>query len=210
MRRGQRPGIYPLEAADVDRAHLGAILGLAARESVNPAVLAEHVVQVLLAELVVLERVLAREQFELRRGDERPHRSDATADGAVALHHLVERHGRFVAHVSAVTASGLLLGLCHVASRCRSHYLMNQRLQKWDEKFSRGEEVHGFAPSAPLPGAIAGLSPGLALDLASGAGRHALFLAEHGWRVRAIDGSQIGIDRTMEEAGGGGGGGFCG
>ncbi|MFL5246794.1 MAG: class I SAM-dependent methyltransferase [Myxococcales bacterium] len=77
---------------------------------------------------------------------------------------------------------------------------MNERLQKWDEKFSRGEEVHGFAPSAPLPGAIAGLSPGLALDLASGAGRHALFLAEHGWRVRALDGSQIGIDRMMEEA----------
>src|SRR3954453_13977428 len=163
MRRGQRPGIYPLEAADVDRAHLGAILGLAACERVDPAVLAEHVVQVLLAELVVLERVLAREQLEVRRRDERPHRSDATPDGAVALHHLVEGHGRFVAHVSAVTASGVLPGLCHVASRCRSHYLMNQRLQKWDEKFSRGEEVHGFAPSAPLPSAIAGLSPAPAL-----------------------------------------------
>src|SRR3954465_13783011 len=198
MRRGQRPGIYPLEAADVDRAHLGAILGLAARESVDPAVLAEHVVQVLLAELVVLERVLAREQFELRRGDERPHRSDATADGAVALHHLVERHGRFVAPVSAVTASGVLLGLCHVASRCRSHYLMNERLQKWDVKFSRGEELHGLAPSEPLPRAIAGVSPGLALDLACGAERHALFLAEHGWRVRALDGSRVGLEKMMD------------
>jgi SAM-dependent methyltransferase len=77
---------------------------------------------------------------------------------------------------------------------------MNERLQKWDAKFSRGEELHGFAPSEPLPRAIAGLSPGLALDLACGAGRHALFLAEHGWRVRALDGSRVGIERMMEEA----------
>jgi SAM-dependent methyltransferase len=77
---------------------------------------------------------------------------------------------------------------------------MNERLQKWDDKFSRGEELHGFAPSDPLPRAIAGVPAGLALDLASGAGRHALFLAEHGWRVRALDGSQAGIERMMEEA----------
>jgi SAM-dependent methyltransferase len=77
---------------------------------------------------------------------------------------------------------------------------MNERLQKWDEKFSRGDELHGFAPSAPLPQAIAGVAPGLALDLACGAGRHALFLAEHGWQVRALDGSRVGIETMMEEA----------
>jgi tellurite methyltransferase len=77
---------------------------------------------------------------------------------------------------------------------------MNERLQKWDEKFSRGDEVHGFAPSAPLAEAIARLAPGLALDLACGAGRHALFLAEHGWQVRALDGSSVGVETMMEEA----------
>ena len=77
---------------------------------------------------------------------------------------------------------------------------MNERLRKWDEKFSRGDELHAFAPSSPLPQAIAGAKPGLALDLASGAGRHALFLAERGWRVRVLDGSRAGIDRMLEEA----------
>jgi tellurite methyltransferase len=77
---------------------------------------------------------------------------------------------------------------------------MNERLQKWDLKFSRGEELHGLAPSEPLPRAIAGVSPGLALDLACGAGRHALFLAEHGWRVRALDGSRVGVEKMMDEA----------
>ena len=77
---------------------------------------------------------------------------------------------------------------------------MNDRLRKWDEKFARGDEIHAFAPSAPLPEALRGLAPGLALDLASGAGRHALFLAEQGWRVHALDGSRVGIDRMLEEA----------
>jgi SAM-dependent methyltransferase len=77
---------------------------------------------------------------------------------------------------------------------------VNDRLRKWDEKFARGDEIHAFAPSAPLPEALHGVAPGLALDLASGAGRHALFLAERGWRVRALDGSGAGIDRMLEEA----------
>jgi tellurite methyltransferase len=77
---------------------------------------------------------------------------------------------------------------------------VNERLRKWDEKFARGDELHGFAPSAPLPDAVRGRAPGLALDLACGAGRHALFLAGQGWRVLAIDGSRAGIDRMLDEA----------
>ena len=42
---------------------------------------------------------------------------------------------------------------------------MNERLKHWDEKFGRGEELHGLASSPPLPAAVGGLAPGLALDL---------------------------------------------
>lgn len=77
---------------------------------------------------------------------------------------------------------------------------MNERLKRWEERFARGEEVHGLAPSRPLPAAIEGVAPGLALDLASGAGRHALFLAERGWRVHAFDGARAGVERMMLEA----------
>jgi SAM-dependent methyltransferase len=70
----------------------------------------------------------------------------------------------------------------------------------WDERFARGEQVHGGLPSPPLPEAIAGVTPGTALDLASGPGRHAIFLAERGWKVHAIDSSRVGIQRMLDEA----------
>ncbi len=38
------------------------------------------------------------------------------------------------------------------------------------------------------------LKPGRALDLACGVGRHAIFLAERGWQVTAVDASRVGIE----------------
>ncbi|HEY6908424.1 MAG TPA: methyltransferase domain-containing protein [Myxococcales bacterium] len=68
----------------------------------------------------------------------------------------------------------------------------------WDEHFAAGQAPHD--PSPPLPEAVSGIAPGVALDLACGAGRHALFLAERGWRVLALDASRAGISRLEEEA----------
>jgi SAM-dependent methyltransferase len=76
----------------------------------------------------------------------------------------------------------------------------NERIVVWDDRYGRGEGFHDFRPSSPLPLAVGLASPGLALDLASGAGRHALYLAEHGWRVVAVEGSRVGIDVMVAEA----------
>ena len=35
----------------------------------------------------------------------------------------------------------------------------------WDERFLRGDELHDYGPSPPLPQAIGGITPGSALDL---------------------------------------------
>jgi len=64
---------------------------------------------------------------------------------------------------------------------------MTDKKLSWDERFERGDELHGGVPSPPLPQAIAGVTPGRALDLACGAGRNARYLAERGWSVTAID-----------------------
>jgi len=63
----------------------------------------------------------------------------------------------------------------------------------WDERYRRGENVH----KDPLPffvSAVEELEPGRALDVACGAGRHSLYLAERGWRVTAVDQSRVAID----------------
>ena len=44
------------------------------------------------------------------------------------------------------------------------------------------------------------VSPGLALDLAGGAGRHALFLLRRGWRVHLLDISDVGLELAREKA----------
>jgi tellurite methyltransferase len=43
--------------------------------------------------------------------------------------------------------------------------------------------------------------PGSALDLAGGAGRHAIWLAKQGWKVTLIDISGIGVEQARQNAG---------
>ncbi|MBV7701329.1 class I SAM-dependent methyltransferase [Nocardia nova] len=82
---------------------------------------------------------------------------------------------------------------------------------EWDERYAQSELVWGAPPNATVVEHIFGLErhirlvpdvPGeappelpRALDLACGEGRHALWLATHGWQVRAVDFSQVGIDK---------------
>jgi SAM-dependent methyltransferase len=49
---------------------------------------------------------------------------------------------------------------------------------------------------------LADLPPGEAIDLAAGEGRHALWLAERGWRVTAVDFSAVGLERGRAQPGG--------
>src|ERR1041385_6734822 len=77
---------------------------------------------------------------------------------------------------------------------------MNERIDRWNERYSRGEGLHEYKPSPVLAAAIEAVAPGLALDIASGAGRHALFLAERGWRVVAVEGARTGVDTMLVEA----------
>lgn len=68
----------------------------------------------------------------------------------------------------------------------------------WNERYSRGEHI--IKEPMPLLVRVADESkPGRALDLACGTGRHAIFLAERGWHVTAVDASRVGIEiaKTM-------------
>lgn len=67
--------------------------------------------------------------------------------------------------------------------------------QAWDERYAATELVWSTTPNQFVAAELAGLTPGRALDLAAGEGRNALWLAEQGWRVTAVDFSQVGLDK---------------
>jgi len=69
----------------------------------------------------------------------------------------------------------------------------------WNERYSRGEHAT-LEPNPLLVRAADALKPGRALDVACGAGRHALYLARQGWRVTAVDASHVGVELTRERA----------
>ena len=61
---------------------------------------------------------------------------------------------------------------------------------KWDEKY-RADASPYLRPIAFVEEVIAELSPGKALDVACGPGRHAIALARRGWDVDAVDSSAV-------------------
>ena len=69
----------------------------------------------------------------------------------------------------------------------------------WDERYRRGEHAT-LEPNPLLVRVAETLAPGRALDIACGAGRHALFLTSRGWKVTAVDASRVGIEVTKERA----------
>lgn len=72
-------------------------------------------------------------------------------------------------------------------------------MANWDERYSRGEHA-ASEPNKLLVRVSKYLEPGHALDIACGAGRHAIYLASRGWEVTAVDSSRVGIELLNERA----------
>lgn len=73
----------------------------------------------------------------------------------------------------------------------------------WDERYRSGAHAASDFTTEPSPLLVdiaSKLPPGNALDLACGAGRNALWLAEHGWCVTAVDGSAAAVEILRERA----------
>ena len=68
--------------------------------------------------------------------------------------------------------------------------------EQWDERFSRGMYVYGKEPVDFLKEQVANLRVGKALCLAAGEGRNAVFLAQAGFDVVAVDASEKGLAKA--------------
>jgi SAM-dependent methyltransferase len=66
---------------------------------------------------------------------------------------------------------------------------------RWDERYSGTEFDPAIRPNQFVAAELADLAPGRALDLAAGEGRNAVWLAERGWSVTAVDFSRVGLGK---------------
>jgi SAM-dependent methyltransferase len=72
---------------------------------------------------------------------------------------------------------------------------VNVDATEWNERYAKTELEWGAQPNRFLVQEVDGLRPGRALDIAAGEGRNALWLAERGWVVTAVDFSSVAIDK---------------
>ena len=74
------------------------------------------------------------------------------------------------------------------------------RQQMWDERHGARDPIESHEPDPSLAALLSGLAPGRALDLASGDGRNAIWLARQGWDVTAVDFSTVALERARSSA----------
>ena len=68
--------------------------------------------------------------------------------------------------------------------------------EDWDKRYSGTGLLWSVEPNRFLVEETAALAPGRALDLAAGEGRNAVWLAERGWSVDAVDFSTVALTKA--------------
>jgi len=66
---------------------------------------------------------------------------------------------------------------------------------EWDERYRATDRLWSAEPNVFVADRLGGMRPGRGLDLASGEGRNAIWLAEQGWDMTAVDFSDAAIER---------------
>jgi thioredoxin reductase/SAM-dependent methyltransferase len=114
-----------------------------------------------------------------------------------------------MAHVIVAAAAGLLAG-AHITGDLveeeTRHAVAASRRREvhdrawWEERYGTAQHLWSGRANDVLVTEAADLAPGRALDAGAGEGGDALWLAERGWRVTAVDLSQVALDRGARAA----------
>jgi SAM-dependent methyltransferase len=70
----------------------------------------------------------------------------------------------------------------------------------WDARYADNTRLWPSAPNATVADLLTPLRSGRVLDVGTGEGRHAVWLATQGWDVTAVDFSAVGVDKGRREA----------
>lgn len=77
---------------------------------------------------------------------------------------------------------------------------MPEAQQVWEEHYGQRDRVWSGRVNVRLAELVEPMTPGRALDLGCGEGADAMWLAEHGWHVTAVDISPTALDRAAADA----------
>jgi SAM-dependent methyltransferase len=77
---------------------------------------------------------------------------------------------------------------------------ISEAQQAWEEHYGKQDRMWSGQVNVRLAELVEPLPPGRALDLGCGEGADAIWLAEHGWQVTAVDISQTALDRAAVDA----------
>jgi len=70
----------------------------------------------------------------------------------------------------------------------------------WDRRYGSADQIWSGRPNPQLVADLAELTPGRALDVGAGEGADAIWLAERGWAVTAVDISSVALERGRRQA----------
>jgi len=84
-------------------------------------------------------------------------------------------------------------------SRCQSEEL-TMRHDEWDRRYADSEFLWTVEPNRFVVEELGDLPPGRALDLGCGEGRNAVWLAQQGWQITAVDFSPVGLAKARRLA----------
>jgi SAM-dependent methyltransferase len=70
----------------------------------------------------------------------------------------------------------------------------------WDKRYDTDEFLYGTEPNGFLKSVVSQIPPGDVLCLAEGEGRNAVYLAQQGFRVTAVDSSAVGLAKAKRLA----------
>jgi SAM-dependent methyltransferase len=71
---------------------------------------------------------------------------------------------------------------------------------EWDKRYAEREQLWSGRPNGALVVEVAGLTPGRALDVGCGEGADAIWLAQGGWDVTALEVSGVALQRAARHA----------
>jgi len=66
---------------------------------------------------------------------------------------------------------------------------------EWNERYASKDLVWGVEPNRFVAQECSHVTPGRGVDVACGEGRNAIWLARQGWRMTAVDFSEVAIDK---------------